>query len=89
MEAKLEGIASRSVIAQKIETIPGFGAISKVELAAEIGTIDRFEDEGSLALYLGMATLDNSSGKQKGTKTPKERKRGQALNVDKARPNDQ
>lgn len=71
MEAKLEDIASRSVIAQKIETIPGFGAISKVELAAEIGTIDRFEDEGSLALYLGMATLDSSSGKQKGTKTPK------------------
>jgi transposase len=71
MEAKLEDIANRSVIAQKIETIPGFGAISKVELAAEIGTIDRFKDEGSLALYLGMATLDSSSGKQKGTKTPK------------------
>lgn len=71
MEAKLEDIASRSVIAQKIETIPGFGAISKSELAGEIGTIDRFQDEGSLALYLGMATLDNSSGKQKGTKAPK------------------
>jgi transposase len=71
LEAKLEDIAGRSVIAQKIETIPGFGTISKAELAAEIGTIDRFEDEGSLALYLGMATLDNSSGKQKGTKTPK------------------
>jgi len=71
MEAKLDDIANRSVIAQKIETIPGFGAISKAELAGEIGTIDRFQDEGSLALYLGMATLDNSSGKQKGTKPPK------------------
>ncbi|MBI1921189.1 MAG: IS110 family transposase [Geobacter sp.] len=71
LETKLEDIASRSVIAQKMETIPGFGAISKAELAGEIGTIERFQDEGSLALYLGMATLDNSSGKQKGTKTPK------------------
>ncbi len=71
METKLEDISSRSVIAQKIETIPGFGAISKAELAGEIGTIERFKDEGSLALYLGMATLDNSSGKQKGTKSPK------------------
>jgi transposase len=71
LEAKLEYIASRSFIAEKIETIPGFGAISKAELAGEIGTIERFQDEGSLALYLGMATLDNSSGKQKGTKPHK------------------
>jgi Transposase IS116/IS110/IS902 family len=42
-----------------------------VELATEIGMIYRFEEEVSLALYLGMATLHNSSGKQKGTKNPK------------------
>jgi transposase len=42
------------------------------ELAGEIGTIERFDKEGSLALYLGMATLDNSSGKYQGTKAPKQ-----------------
>jgi hypothetical protein len=41
------------------------------ELAGEIGTIERFASEASLSLYLGMSTLDNSSGKYQGTKTPK------------------
>jgi len=43
-----------------------------LKLAGEIGTIERFDKEGSLALYLGMATLDNSSGKYQGTKAPKQ-----------------
>ena len=30
-----------------------------------------FSKEGSLALYLGMSTLDNSSGKHQGSKAPK------------------
>ncbi len=37
----------------------------------EIGTIERFRGEASLALYLGMATLDRSSGKYRGSKAPK------------------
>ena len=59
-------------IAQTLATIPGFGAICTAELAGEIGTIDRFSSEASLALYLGMANLDNSSGKQKGSKPPRQ-----------------
>jgi hypothetical protein len=47
------------------------GTICTAELAGEIGTIERFSKEGSLALYLGMATLDNSSGKYQGSKQPK------------------
>jgi transposase len=65
IEAKIEDVTSRSMIAQKIFTIPGFGPVAKSELAGEVGTIDRFKDEAGLALYLGMAALDNSSGKQK------------------------
>ncbi len=38
------------------------------ELASEIGTIARFRSESSLALYLGIATLDNSSGKYRSSK---------------------
>ncbi len=48
-----------------------YGAICTAELAGEIGTIERFGSEASLALYLGMATLDNSSGKYRGSKAPK------------------
>jgi transposase len=53
----------QSSIAKRIESIPGFATISAGELAGEIGTLQRFSSEASLALYLGMTNLDNSSGK--------------------------
>ena len=59
------------MIAKVLRSIPGFGAVCTSELAGEIGTIERFASEASLSLYLGMSTLDNSSGKYQGTKTPK------------------
>ncbi len=68
----MEIVAIGSDIAQTLATIPGFGAICTSELAGEIGIIDRFNNEASLALYLGMANLDNSSGKQKGSKPPRQ-----------------
>ena len=71
LEAKIAEVAKNSTIARILRSIPGYGAISTAELAGEIGTIERFGSEGSLALYLGMATLDNSSGKYQGTKSPK------------------
>jgi transposase len=46
----------------------GFAHVSAGSLAGEIGTLERFESEASLALYLGVANLDNSSGKSKGSK---------------------
>lgn len=72
IEAKIEAVALGSDIARTLATIPGFGATCTAELAGEIGTIDRFNNEASLALYLGMANLDNSSGKQKGSKPPRQ-----------------
>ena len=65
---QIDILNSNSTIASHIKTIPGFATISAGELAGEIGTLKCFESEGSLALYLGMANLDNSSGKQKGSK---------------------
>lgn len=38
-------------------------AVCSSEIAGELGTIERFAKEGSLAVYLGMANLDHSSGK--------------------------
>ncbi len=71
LEAKIAEIAKGSKITKILRSIPGFGAVSTSELAGEIGTIERFISEASLSLYLGMSTLDNSSGKYQGIKTPK------------------
>ena len=57
--------------ARLIQSIPGFGDTTSAEISGEIGTINRFEKESSLALYLGMTALDNSSGKYRGSKQPK------------------
>ena len=71
LEVKIAGIAKDSKIAKILRSIPGYGATSSSELAGEIGTIERFASEGSFSLYLGMSTLDNSSGKYQGSKAPK------------------
>ena len=71
LEAKIAEIAKDSKIAKTLRSIPGFGAVCTSELAGEIGTIERFGSEGSFSLYLGMSTLDNSSGKYQGAKAPK------------------
>jgi len=71
LEAKIKEVARNSRIAKILLSIPGFGTICTSELAGEIGTVERFSKEESLALYLGMSTLDNSSGKYQGTKAPK------------------
>ena len=72
LEAKIEEVAKESKIAKVLLSIPGFGSVCTSELAGEIGTVERFGKEGSLALYLGMATLDNSSGKHQGSKRPRQ-----------------
>lgn len=53
-------------------TLPGFGPICTAEIAGELGHEARFTKEASLALYLGRATLDNSSGQYRGTKIPRQ-----------------
>ncbi len=71
LEDQMARVAENSAIAQQLKTMPGFGPICAAELAGEIGTIERFQKEASLALYIGMATLDRSSGKLRGSKPPK------------------
>ena len=68
LEEQIAKIAPESEMAQRLATLPGFGMICSAELAGEIGTLDRFQKEASLALYLGMAVLDKSSGKYKGSR---------------------
>lgn len=71
LEEQMAHVAESSPIAGQLASIPGYGAVCSAELAGEIGTVERFRNEASLALYLGMATLDHSSGKSRGSKPPK------------------
>jgi len=71
LEKRCEDIGRHSRTAALISSIPGYGPVCSATLAGEIGTIDRFRSEASLALYLGMATLDNSSGKHRSSKNPR------------------
>ena len=71
LKQQMARVASDSAIARQLDTIPGFGLICTAELAGEIGTVERFRKEASLAVYLGMATLDHSSGKSRRSKRPK------------------
>lgn len=70
LELRCKMLMQESQAVQLIDSIPGFAVICASELAGEIGTIDRFASERSLALYLGIDNLDNSSGKFRGSKVP-------------------
>ena len=71
LDLQIDNLSMKSTEANLLLSIPGFGKTGGAELAGEIGTVKRFRSESSLALYLGMAVLDNSSGNFHGSKTPK------------------
>lgn len=71
LDQKIAEIAARSDLAKTIGSIPGFGKTSRAELAGEIGTMARFDSEAGLAIYVGMAALDNSSGKRNSARAPR------------------
>lgn len=71
LEKTIETLIPESDIAKRVITIGGFGTVTSSILAGEIGCLHRFPSEASLAMYLGMAVLDNSSGNYQGTRNPK------------------
>ena len=72
LDRLIEPLTEACETARRVRTIPGFGPTCSGELAGEIGAIERFATEASLALYLGMATLDRSSGTHTGSKRPRQ-----------------
>ena len=72
LESAQVHMTQTSELARRLSTIVGHGVTTAAELAGEIGTIERFPSQSSLALYLGMAPLDNQSGQYHGTKTPRQ-----------------
>ena len=72
LEGKLAEIAQGSMAARILASTPGFGLICSTELAGEIGTVERFGSEASLALYLGMCPLANGSRHYPDTQEPQQ-----------------
>lgn len=72
LETQIAKLTAQSGIAQRLLSMPGMGNVCASELAGEIGNIERFKDEASLAVYLGVAPLDRSSGKRIGAKLPRQ-----------------
>jgi transposase len=66
----MEKLLEQSDLGKTICSIIGFGTVCAAEIAGEIGTVSRFNTEAGLAVYLGMAPLDHSSGKQVGARNP-------------------
>ncbi len=62
VDSRIAEKASACSMVCRIRSMPGFGVTGGSELSGEIGSLQRFAGEASLALYLGMAPLDNSSG---------------------------
>ncbi|HET7313354.1 IS110 family transposase [Salinisphaera sp.] len=71
LNRRIDAVAAECPMAQHLRSIPGFGPIGTAELSGEIGALPQFDSEASLALYLGMAPLDHSSGVQQRGKRPK------------------
>lgn len=71
LDQQIAVLVDASKPARHLLSIPGFGPTSAAEIISEIGTLSRFTKESSLAIYLGMAPLDNSSGLLNRGKRPK------------------
>ena len=72
LDEAMAELAAQSEIARRLATIPGFGKTSIAELAGEIGTLERFSGEASLALYVGMCPLTHQSGQMYKTRVPRQ-----------------
>jgi len=72
LEIQIQSLGQSSPMACTLNTMPGFGPVTAGEMTGEIGAIGRFENEASLAMYVGMAPLDNSSGKRVASKSPRQ-----------------
>lgn len=68
LDRKLEETGKNSSEVMKLKSIMGVGIKLSSRLAGEIGDIRRFNKESQLAVYCGVACIDNDSGKSKKTK---------------------
>ena len=68
LDKKLEKIGEKSSEVKRLKTISGAGTKLASRLIGEIGDINRFNKESQLAVYCGIACIDDESGKKKRAK---------------------
>jgi transposase len=68
IDRHLEEIGEESREVKRLKSVPGVGTKLASRLVGEIGDINRFENEGQVAIYCGVACVDDDSGKSKKTK---------------------
>ncbi len=68
LDGKLEELGEKSSEVKRLKSISGVGTKLSSRLVGEIGDINRFNSERQLAVYCGVACIDDDSGKSKKTK---------------------
>jgi len=68
IDKKLDEIGEKNKEVRHLKTIPGVATKLASRLIGEIGDINRFPSEKQLAVYCGIACVDNNSGKVTKTK---------------------
>ncbi len=68
LDSKLEGLGEESTEVKRLISMSGVGTKLSSRLVGEIGDINRFEKEDQLAVYCGVACIDDDSGKSKKTR---------------------
>jgi len=63
LDKKLDEIGEKSKEVKHLKTIPGVATKLASRLIGEIGEVHRFPSEKQLAIYCGIACVDNNSGK--------------------------
>jgi transposase len=63
IDKKLDGIGEKNKEVNHLKTIPGIATKLASRFIGEIGNIDRFPSEKQLAIYWGVACVNNDSGK--------------------------
>ncbi len=68
LDRELEETGEKSAEVMQLKSIMGVGTKLSSRLAGEIGDIKRFNRESQLAVYCGVACIDDDSGKSRKTK---------------------
>jgi transposase len=68
LDGKLEELGEQSPEVKRLISMSGVGTKLSSRFVGEIGDINRFEKEDQLAVYCGVACIDDDSGKSKKTR---------------------
>ena len=68
LDRQLEETGEKSAEVKRLKSMSGIGTKLSSRLVGEIGNINRFESERQLAVYCGVACIDDDSGKSKKTR---------------------